>query len=102
MEIDNNDVEMKEALAPDSMQDNLSGKNNDLNSGFAKHIEKEKVINVFHSIAWPALEAAGWTKVSNVTPTDGSTRFFYVKVDLHSKLTFIIIIFISTIALFHI
>ncbi|GAX28558.1 bromodomain adjacent to zinc finger domain protein 1A [Fistulifera solaris] len=33
-----------------------------MNSGFAKHIEKEKVIEVFHTVAWPALFSAGWTK----------------------------------------
>lgn len=82
MEVDSKDVEMKkEDIAPDNAEGGTGGSNNDLNAGFAKHIEKEKVIKMFHSIAWPALFAAGWTKVSDsdVMPTDDDlfVQFFF-------------------------
>ena len=76
MDVDTKDVEMKDDAAPDSKEINKSVKcNDDLTSGFAKHIEKEKVIEVFRTVAWPGLAAAGWTKVRNVIRTDSLARF---------------------------
>lgn len=34
-----------------------------VNEGFAKHSEKEKIIDTFRRTVWPALAEIGWTKV---------------------------------------
>lgn len=75
-------------MTPINTDDVKSERNDDLNSGFAKHIEKEKVIEAFHSIAWPALAAAGWTKASDVMLTDDPSSFSRVNSHFLSLILF--------------
>jgi hypothetical protein len=64
MDVDTPNIENKEDVPSDNDAIIKTEENKDgMNSGFAKHIEKEKVIEVFHTVAWPALFSAGWTKV---------------------------------------
>jgi hypothetical protein len=64
MDVVTSNIENKEDIASDNNVIIKTEENkDDMNSGFAKHIEKEKVIEVFHTVAWPALFSAGWTKV---------------------------------------
>lgn len=76
MDVDTKDVKVEEEEdAPVNKEIKTGERNDNMNSGFAKHIEKEKVIEVFHCVAWPALSAAGWTKVRHGIPTDALSKF---------------------------
>jgi hypothetical protein len=56
------DVEMEEET-PEAQMEVDHEQEDYLTSGFAKHSEKDKIIETFNRQVWPALAAKGWTTV---------------------------------------
>jgi hypothetical protein len=62
-EEESKDIEMKDAPSETAAPEIETRRPNTVVEGFAKHSEKEKIIDTFRRTVWPLLIDAGWTKV---------------------------------------
>ena len=87
------DVDMKDATPIPNPPEQVTSQSEDhLTSGFAKHSEKEKIIEVFHRRVWPALAELKWTKVRpfrrSSLPTSSVNEYVAGLLDHHPHLDF--------------
>ena len=73
------DGEMEDATSLPNTPEQVSSPREDyLTSGFAKHSEKDKIIETFHRVVWPALASLRWTKVRPCSRSSTTHRLLWV------------------------